>query len=357
METTEIKPKTRETPKNLNGIIAKIVEEIEVERIYLNRGTDRHAFIYRLNIITKIAQSDISGQVIPFVNSIVGNCPDYSCRVFTFSHMCNQAQEGNLYFLNNCHENDLVYRADNGNQIRAYPDGEPIKLYETIKKDFKRDMSRMKSFKKGFHYFQQQRKLPQSAFMAHQTFEQGYRILERFICGKVKICHSIKNHQSYVLKSLDKLEGTFDMESNDESRLLDLLEDAYSSARYTNNYDIGKQEVERLSQKLARFIKGVKSWFDQELSVFKKITDGEFDHQLEQVLGEPNNYSAPELLVRKFEYDSPFEMLWRAKSMMNLCLTCLEADVGSRPGTYLDFDVLTTLEFAVELLPLKETSP
>ncbi|SFT07709.1 hypothetical protein SAMN04487906_2809 [Zhouia amylolytica] len=358
METEDIKTRTGEAPKGLNEIIAKIVEEIEVEHIYLNRGTDRHAFTYRLNIITRVAQNDISEQIRPLLNSILQQYPDYCHRVFTFTYACNEIAQGNLYFINNCHESDLVYKANIDSLQMAYPNGEPSKLYENIKKDFKRDMSRMKSFKKGVHYFKAQKRLPQSAFMVHQTFEQGYRILERFICGKVKICHSIKNHQTYVLKTLSKLEGTFQIESNLDSKLLDLLDDAYSSARYTNSYDISKQEIEQLSQKLGLFIKEIKFWFRHELSVFEQnITEEELDHRPKQVLKPPTNQKEPEYLFRKLEFDNSFEMLCMAKSLMIVCATCLQDDVA--PPMHVngfDYSINEVLQLAVKLLPMRETS-
>jgi len=356
METTAIKPKRGEVPKGLNEIITKIIGDIGVERIYLNRGTGRHAFTYRLNIITTLVQKDFSEQISPVINSILEQYPEYSYRVFVSNYAYYEIAKGNLYFLNNCHEMDLVYKTDNDNLLKTYNDLEPNELTEKIKNSFKRDMSRMKSFKKGVHYFKTQKNLSQSAFMMHQTFEQGYRILEGFICGRVKICHSIKNHQTYVLKSLNKFDGTFQIESDSDCKLLDLLEDAYSSARYTNNYNIGKQEIEQLSQKLGLFIKEIKFWFNHELSVFdKNITAGEVAKHSEQAIEETNHET--DYLVRKFEFDSSFEMLCRAKSMMNLCLVCLQEDVDPPEGVHLDFDIQTTLEFAIQLLPIKETSP
>tara|TARA_R110001583_G_scaffold25463_4_gene92080 strand:+ start:732 stop:1733 length:1002 start_codon:yes stop_codon:yes gene_type:complete len=333
-----------------------MIGEIGVERIYLNRGTDRHAFTYRLNIITTLVQKDFSEQICPVINSILEQYPEYSYHVFVSNYAYYEIAKGNLYFLNNCHEKDLVYKTDNDNLLKTYNDLETNELTEKIKNRFKRDMSRMKSFKKGFHYFKTQKSLAQSAFMVHQTFEQGYRILEGFIFGRVKICHSIKNHQTYVLKSLGKLDGTFQIESDSDSKLLDLLEDAYSSARYTNDYDITMNEIEQLSQKLGLFIKEIKFWFNYELSVFEKNMTDEWDiRHSEQAMEEPHHET--DYLVRKFEFDNSFEMLCRAKSLMNLCRVCLQEDIDPPKGVHLDFDIQTTLEFAIQLLPIKETSP
>ena len=355
MEYTDTKLKKGNFPIELNEIIAKVVEEIGVERIYLNRGTDRHTFTYRLTIITRLEQKDFSEQIRPVINSILKQYPDYTYRVFASSYAFSELSQGNLYFLNNCHKNDLVYETGNDNLPGNYLDSETKALYEKIKQNFKRDMSRLKSFKKGVHFFRTQKNLPQSAFMMHQAFEQGYRIIERFICGSTKICHSIKNHQAYVLKSLGKLEGIFHIESDTDSKLLDLLEDAYSSARYSNSYDISNQEIEQLSQKLRLFINEIQSWFEHELSIFKKnMIDDVAKHHSERITDRSNQYEGGNVL-RRTEFASSLEMLYRARSMISLCLTCLQKDVDP-PGVDVNY-IQTTLKSVLELLTFEETNP
>ncbi len=354
METTNIEHKTGETPEGLNEIISKILEVIEVERIYLSKGASYHSFIFRLNIIIKPSQKDNIEDIRPAVNLIFKQYPDFSYCVFAFNYASNQIEQGNLYFLNNCHEKDLVYKITHNNTIWNYPIGEPTQLVEKIKQDFKRDMSRMKSFKKGVHYFKTEKNLSQSAFMMHQTFEQGYRILEGFICGKIKICHSIKNHQTYVLKSLNELESMFLVESDAEIRLLELLEEAYSSARYTHNFEITEKELEQLSQKLGLLIKEIKFLLNEELIVFEetKIKD-----KSEQTTEKLINDNELDYHVREFRFYDSFEMLCKARSMMLLSVTCLQTDVQP-PMNVNCFheEIREVLEFAIELLPLKEIS-
>ena len=106
METTNIEHKTGETPRRLNEIISKILEVIEVERIYLSKGASHHSFIFRLNIILKLSQKDNIGDIRPVVNLIFKEHPNFSYCVFAFNYASHQIEQGNLYFLNNCHEKD-----------------------------------------------------------------------------------------------------------------------------------------------------------------------------------------------------------------------------------------------------------
>ncbi|WP_428740178.1 hypothetical protein [Tenacibaculum sp.] len=359
MGATSVENREGDDPKQLNEIIAKIVEAIDVEGIYLNKVTCHHSFRYRINIIMGRSHKVDIEHIMPVIKSIFLDYEDFSYRAFTFSHAQSELLCGNLYFLNNCHEKYLVYKTTQNISIWNYPKEEPPKLFEKIKQDFKRDMSRMKSFKKGIQFFRAQRNLSQSAFMVHQTFEQGYRVLERFICGKTKICHSIKNHQTYVLNSLNELQGMFLPESDAETGLLDLLEDAYSSARYNHSYKITEKELDQLSQKLGLFIKEIKFQFNEELSVFMEtMAHNDMDSCSEHPLKEPTNNHESDSLVRKLEFDTPFEMLCMAKSLMVLSMTCLQDDVA--PPVQLNgfhHDIMEVLQLAIELLPLKETSP
>lgn len=341
-------------------IIDKITQELEIDCIHLNRGGDGHVFKHRLDILARPSQRDFPEQVRPVIDAIMIPYPDVGYSVFTTNYARKEAQEGNLYFLNNCNRDSIVYKNGGDNSPIILPDMEPTKLYETAKSEFKRNMARMKSFRKGASYFRELGNLPQSAFMLHQTFEQGYRILERFICGRIKICHSIKNHQGYVLKMLDKLGGTFQMESDIDSKLLDLLEDAYSSARYTNSYTITKNELEQLSQKLSLFTKDIKTLFHRELSIFKlNIDNGIFNHKEELDLETPNSHrTTAEHYARRLEFDNSFEMLCKARSLLLLGVTCLQEDV--EPPVHVngfDYNIVEVLQLAIELLPLKETSP
>lgn len=271
METAIIKELPIDIQEQVTKIITEIISSIEVERIYLNKGTSHHSFIYQFNIILTLNDKEGFESIRPVLAKVFSNYEDFSYRVFSFAFTQDELQQGNLYFLNNCHENNLVYKTNQDNFIWSYPNPITSQLVEKIKQDFKRDMSRMKSFKKGIHYFRTEKKLSQSAFMMHQSFEQGYRILERFLCGTIKICHSIKNHQTYVSKSLKELESMFSVASDVEMDLLDVLEDAYSNARYSHNYKITEKQLDQLSQKLGMFIKEISYLFTGEITLFKEI--------------------------------------------------------------------------------------
>ncbi|SDF59128.1 hypothetical protein [Cellulophaga baltica] len=358
METTNLNNLRPESPKQLQQIIIQLIKVIAVERMYLNKGDADHSFAWRLNIILKLSRQHTIEAIRPVIQEVFSKYDDFVYRIFSFSHVQQELQQANLYFLNNCHDKDLVYKTNVDHLIWGYP----IKIsqrIETINQNFKRELSRMNSFKKGIHYFKTEKNFAQSAFMMHQTFEQGYRILEQFLCGTVKICHSIKNHQSYVLKTLKEQESMFLVESAIEIRLLDVLEDAYCSARYAQDYKITEKELDQLSQKLGVFIKEIKELFHKEKEIFKSISlKEELNFYSEKSIDASKIEKEKEYNVRSLEFHNSFEMLCRARSMMLLCVTCLQSDVQP-PMRVNGFheDIREVLELAIELLPLREISP
>ena len=147
-------------------------------------------------------------------------------------------------------------------------------------------------------------------------------------------------------------------ESDMETRLLDLLEEAYSSARYTHSYRITEIELDQLSQKLGLFIKEIKFLFSEELLVLKEIImHDEINSYLKHPLEKITNNHESDYLVRKFEFENPFEMLCMAKSLMVLSVTCLQDDVAPPMEVEgFQYNIMEVLQMAIELLPLKETS-
>ncbi len=271
METNTIENNTEKAQEQLTKIITDIIAIVEVESMYLIQGTLHHSYTCQINIILKLSTKESITCLLPVIQKVFSNQDTFSFRVFSFAYAQEQLLEGNLYFLNNCHPDNLVYQTNHENFIWSYPKRVSRDLIEKIKQNFKRDMSSMKSFISGMHYFRKENKLTQSAFMIHQSFEQGYRILERFVSGRIKVCHSIKNHQAYVLKSLKDLESMFDVTSTAEMELLDLLEEAYTKARYCPNYKITEKQLDQLHYKLGIFVKEISFHFHREITIFKEV--------------------------------------------------------------------------------------
>ncbi|PCE62401.1 HEPN domain-containing protein, partial [Sediminicola luteus] len=282
-------------------------------------------------------------------------------------------QQANLFFLNHCHADKLVYISDKKDCTWAYPEQNIQAVCEKAKSRFKREIEKVRTFRKGVQFFKGQGHLRESAFMLHQSYELAYRLLEPMVCGSLKVCHSIKNHQAFVLKSISPIKGMFMVESESESALLDILDNAYSAARYSDGFKVSENEIVRLSQKLGHFIKGVKRLHEMQLDRFKETvmnppnTDQDRPIPLDElkrikaltkenlVLLNPTGGEDPGHYLNHARIHGYAETFGTLRSMLNVCILALDGqldltldikDIGT--------DVKRVLEFGKCLIPFEE---
>ncbi|PCE66736.1 hypothetical protein, partial [Sediminicola luteus] len=106
----------------VNEIVPKLTDVVEVDRIFLNKGLQHHSFKYRLILITKIGVRRIMDRIWPVIHDIMAQYPDFTCKVFTLGYANEQLQQANLFFLNHCHADKLVYISDKKDCTWAYPE-------------------------------------------------------------------------------------------------------------------------------------------------------------------------------------------------------------------------------------------
>ena len=368
-------------PKGLKAIVLKIIEVVDVERIYLSKGTEENPFKYSITIITNLMPREVATQIQPVITTIFEPYPNYKYAFFSLQYVNQELHQGNLYFHNHCLDKYLVYKDTRSNAPWVLKTVDLERVYEKAKTRFKRDISKVKSFKKGIKFYLNRKDYPQAAFMVHQTYELAYRMFESFIAGSVKICHSISNHQTYIEGYITSLKGTYSKHSETDKTLLKLLDEAYASSRYTHNYTITEKDLRTLNLRVSLFIKEVIRLFNQELLKFqnevyynatniteancpikklkkksnkklKKIKELSKENfkLLTPIGGKNNGYYLN--YVRVYDYVELFSTL---KSMLNVSILALE---GQQDLTLhiknKESDVKNVLEFAKNLIPIEE---
>lgn len=371
-------------PKELESIVLKINTVIDVERIYLSQSTEENPFMYRMTIITNLMPREIAIQIQPVFTNIFEDYPDYKYSFFSLQYVNQELHQGNLYFHNYCLDKYLVYKDTSSNAPWVLKTLDLEKVYEKAKTRFKRNISKVKSFKKGIKFYLNRKDYPQATFMVHQTYELTYRIFERFITGNVKICHSICNHQTYIEGYINPLKGTFSKNLETDKTLLKLLDDAYASSRYTHHYTITEQELQTLNLRVSLFIKEVIRLFNQELLKFQNevyynvtnITETNCPIKKPKKNSNKNHKKLKKIkelskenfklltpiggkseayylnYVRVYDYMELFSTL---KSMLNVSILALEdqQDLTLHIKNK-ESDVKTVLEFAKNLIPIEE---
>ena len=371
-------------PKELESIVLKIIEVVHIERIYLSQSTEENPFKYQMIIITNLMPREIATQIQPVFTTIFEDYPDYKYSFFSLQYVNQELHHGNLYFHNHCLDKYLVYKDTSSNAPWVLKTLDLEKVYEKAKTRFKRDISKVKSFKKGIKFYLNRKDYPQAAFMVHQTYELAYRMFESFIAGSVKICHSISNHQTYIEGYITSLKGTYSKHSETDKTLLKLLDEAYASSRYTHHYTITEQELQTLNLRVSLFIKEVIRLFNQELLKFQNevyynatnITETNCPIKKPKKNSNKNHKKLKkikELSKENFKLLTPIggkseayylnyarvydymELFNTLKSMLNVSILALEEQQDlTLHIKNKESDVKTVLEFAKNLIPFEE---
>tara|TARA_R110002096_G_scaffold429949_1_gene643320 strand:+ start:1420 stop:2622 length:1203 start_codon:yes stop_codon:yes gene_type:complete len=371
-------------PTELKAIVLKIIEVVDVERIYLSKGTEENPFKYIMTIITNLMPREISTQIQPVITTIFEDYPSYKYSFFSLQYVNQELHQGNLYFHNHCLDKYLVYKDTSSSAPWVLRTLDLERVYQKLKSRFKRDISKVKSFKKGIKFYLNRKDYPQAAFMVHQTYELTYRMFESFITGTIKICHSISNHQSYIEGYINPLKGTYSKNIEADKALLKLLDDAYASSRYTYHYTITEQDLQVLNLRVSLFIREVIRIFNQELLKLqnKVYYNSTMITEANCPIKKPKKNSSKklkkiknikELSKENFKLLTPIggnnkgyylnyvwvydyvELFSKLKSMLNVSILALEdqKDLTLHIKNK-ESDVKTVLEFAKNLIPIEE---
>lgn len=379
MEAKIINLERTDDPNTIKKIVLEVVKIMNVNQIYLTIGKKEHAFKYHMVIITEDMARIFKEQVGDRLNRLLKAHPQFYARSFTLHYVRDETNIGNTFFLCNCTKETLIYCNRHFGEGKLFKKMDFSKFVKKAGCLFMQEMEKVESFKKGADLFIKEGRYNQAAFMLHQTFELGFLTAELFLVGTTFKGHSINAHQIFIEKINKELGSLFPNDTDKQKRLLKKLDSAYVKGRYHLDYRIKRKQVNKLNKKAEKLISLLEAYIDVEMIKCQKaiellnddsttkddvrevinVEDNETNAVSKKTLEVPNNRREPEYLVRKFEFINSFEMLCISKSMMNLCIISLQDEVDSRGATHphLNFDVLSTLQIIVRLLPLKETSP
>ncbi|WP_318343382.1 hypothetical protein [Flagellimonas baculiformis] len=364
----------------IRGLLSDIIKVIpKVVQVYLNEGHEKkNTYRYRWNIIIDAPKNDINNKFLPIVQGLFFDHQDHFHNLFSHDYAKTELTNGNLFFINHCRTEHLIF----GNRDISFPwshheDLTNEKFRKNIEEDFRTSLEGCMAFQKGFKYFKSEDNLSQAAFMAHQGFELGYRVLEGFLCGKVKICHKIEVHQKFLGRNIHRTSGMFNLEDNSEMELLELLDRAYSSSRYENSFHIERGQLDILEHKLELFLDEIRQLFEKELELLQT----HYTRSVKKTCVEPQNVEGANLLdtIRQlskenFEMMRPanrrtkkgyylnhvyvhshFSLFYTLRSTLNVCVLALDEQCDMTLDIKnIKEDVKTVLEFAKNLIPLEE---
>lgn len=356
---------------SISQIIDKIVNLLEVQYVYLSKVQVKGEEKPLLLILWQEGSSGLSDDLAPLVHRVFQEHTDVLFRTYALSFAERQLREGNLFFIEACKPENLKYSIP-GQHLPALTEGMDIKKALEVAKDrFQKEYTKAADFKEGALFYIEKQNHVQAAFMLHQSIELAYRLTELLAIGKEKICHSIGNHQKYIRAFIPELGALFYPE--EETALLQLLDNAYKGVRYGSDYHITPEQIDKIHEKSEAQLTIVKDLFDSKWEACKKEMEkkkenpatplkdnNEIRKKIQRLAGmklkklSPNSnklYYKTDFLV-----NGPADVLYDVAGIMKVCIIALEyadgkfSDLIPQPH----INIQTALKHALQLLPFEE---
>jgi HEPN domain-containing protein len=251
-------PFTGET--DLNSMIALIVMAIAPERIYLLSTSPVDLLI----VIPDKPQKPFSEY--EYLIELAGiNQEGFYFSLHSSVELCKQLQKGHILYSISCTADNLIY--DNGFA--------PELSLTAIKRNEQRKEAEGR-FKPGFQkataflsaanqqYASGEREM--TAFMLHQAAELALRALILSLTGQDIRTHEIKQLLKNCHRCAPSLKSIFLSEMEQDEHLLHVLESSYKNARYSNQFKISEEDLQRLMQLITKLLENAEQIFAEKMN-------------------------------------------------------------------------------------------
>ena len=121
---------------------------------------------------------------------------------------------------------------------------------EELKKRYMAGLNKAKEFLAGAELFRIRKQSSMAAFMLHQSAEQALKAFLNIRMELYANTHNISRLLKYASLASHRILSVFPQNTEEEKYLFNLLQKAYSDARYKDEYKAGMSELMRLTEKV-----------------------------------------------------------------------------------------------------------
>ena len=171
------------------------------------------------------------------------------CSLHSEGNLLEALKVGHIFYSLHCKPENLLY--DDGE--RTYPVTPPEVLAgikQKVRTGFRQYIQKALDFSETAGYLIDTRPSDITLFLLHQAVELTYRGILNHLNGYDKKTHEIRALKKYVRRCAPQLCAIFPDNTKEESRLLDLLENAYLKARYEQEFTSSKEDLSNLFDKV-----------------------------------------------------------------------------------------------------------
>lgn len=382
MNSNIINLERTKNPDAIRKLLMCIVKSVNVNHIYLLNGTQKNTFDYRFIIIIEEMAKRFKKRARATLEDLFSEHSEYDFYLFTLHIISRETNNGTPFFLNNCNQENLVYYNNRYDRQWLFKQVDLGSIVETSKQNFSFEKERIEAFKTGASFFLKEQYYGQAAFMLHQSIELGLMIAERYLMGFSFKGHLISDHQNFIGNVAPEFGGLFPRRNEEETALLNKLNNAYTKTRYALNFKISKAQVLSIEKKSEKLMDLLAITIETEISKCENVLQSVY-FSLDNPSSIPTSQkpkSEPSKLeeiyrlskenlklltpiggiqegyylnyVRVYDYVQLFDTL---KSMLNVCILALDEQQDYTNNILnKESDVKKVLEFSKNLIPLEE---
>ncbi|MCX2681402.1 HEPN domain-containing protein [Galbibacter sp. EGI 63066] len=245
--------------------VSKLTTLLDVRYIYKSDIAFKDCDTSLIIVILEGNCSSLTQELSSMVAKIFQEETDFLYRIFSFEYARQQLKENNLFFIHGCSPAKLIYKSS-GAESQLIDQTIDANALNNIAGVFKKEVHKISAFMDGANFFLERENLSQAAFMLHQYIELWFRYAGLLIMGKERKSHSIKELKTYIKVFAPGLGTLFNTELEEEQNLLKLLDEAYITTRYHNNYHINKEQINIILEKANKVEAIVTALFKDRLS-------------------------------------------------------------------------------------------
>jgi HEPN domain-containing protein len=359
-------------------IIGKLKSLLEIKYVYESR-VEKEGFSKPIIIvILKGNCAQLTKELSSMVAKILQDETDFLYRIFPFEYALQQLNDENLFFVHGCTWNKLVFHNPDNRELDSFHEYQILeKTLSNIQSVFEKEQDKMASFLDGATFFVEKNNLPQAAFMLHQYIELWFRYAALFIMGKERKSHSIKELQTYIKTFAPELGNLFSTEIEEEQHLLRLLDDAYITTRYENNYHINLEQIHKILERANKMESLTTSLFKNKLDAcIVQVSNPKEIKVPKQLSSEPNGTDLlnfiKSLSKKDFSTLKPYpfkkgyytigivtegylETSFMISNLLKVCIIAMESDYCStRTIPEPEHNIKEVLGYVLDMIPHEE---
>ncbi|MBD1427427.1 HEPN domain-containing protein [Sphingobacterium arenae] len=140
-----------------------------------------------------------------------------------------------------CQPDNLIYQHPKAKEKVKVPILDVNKIANKTENYLQKEIRKVEAFLDGYRFYLDKNDFSHAAFMLHQVIELSCRTAEHLLVGDERRTHCLKTHQNYLGAYAPDLDDLF--RRNEREIIVDKLDEAYSSIRYDQDYEIEKEQL------------------------------------------------------------------------------------------------------------------